>query len=289
MSRKPLLIVLAALALAAVGAPAGALADGPPAPAAAGTPSPPAKLFQKNWRLSVNLEDVQDLVFDATLYEVPSSVPAKVRDYLNEQLDGATFEVDATKAACFIVFGDRGKKVPCSQIADMVDSSPDGGVSAAILARPVAGDPLSFLAKKITVWVDASEADTPPPAEAPKTTQGASQAPPKFFQKNWRLSVNLEDVQDLVFDATLYEVPSSVPAKVRDYLNEQLDGTTFEIDAKKAKCFIVKHDAAGEVPCSQIADLLDASPDGGIYATILARAVAGDELSFRAKKITIWL
>ena len=63
---------------------------------------------------------------------------------------------------------------------------------------------------------------------------------------------------------------------------------TFEVDASKAACFIVKHDVASSVPCKAIADLVDAASDGGIDAVAQVRAVAGrDGLSFTAKKITI--
>lgn len=283
MLRKTLLLAVVALVGAAT------LAASAPADA----PSAPAGFYQKNFRLDINLQDVQGLVFDAALGNVPGSVPAKVADYLNGQVGSATFEVDATAARCFIVKGDTPSSVACSQIADMVDASTDGGVDATVLTKPVldpAGN-LGFKAKKITVWVNATGQDVAPPADAspPQPATPPVPAPPKFFKKNIRLDVTLHDVQSLVFDATLYDVPSSVPAKTHDYLSQQLDDSAFEVDATGAKCFLVKHGNASGVPCSQIADLVDGSADGGVEAAILAKPLVDKDgdLGFAAKKITV--
>lgn len=259
-----------------------------PAIARANT-APPAKFFQKNIRLNVNLQDVQSLVFDAGLNEIPGTVPAAFADYLQQNLD-VSFEVDATKARCFIVASTgASKQADCSHVSDLVDAAPDGGVDAIILAKPVvdsAGD-LGFVAKKITVWADSSTPDTTPaPDPTPAPTPGGP--PAKLFKKNVRLSVTLQDTNGLVFDAALNDALGSVPYAISTYLKESLDAT-FEVDATAARCFLVQNGAAKGVPCQQVADLVDGSPDGGIDVTILAKPTlnADGSLGFVAKKITV--
>jgi hypothetical protein len=254
--------------------------------AVAGAGSAPARLYEKNYRLDVSLHDYQDGVFDATLGEVHATVPAAVADYLSAELGSSSFEVDATNARCFVVDGSDAQRIDCLHVGDLVDDASDGGVDATILAKPVRdsdGD-LGFAAKKITVWVDSSGEDVTPP-DPP-----ADNPPPKFFTKNLRLDVNLEDVNDLVFDATLNDIPSSVPSSFAEYLYGQLSSWVFEVNAKHARCFLVESGNPKSIDCGDLADALDESPDGGIDARILARPVrdADGELGFAAKKITVW-
>ena len=149
MLRKSLLAALVALAVAALGVTA-AFAYSTPAP---------KNFWKKNYRLSVALEDVQDLTFDAELADVPGSVPRQARYYLQENLDDGTFEIDASSAKCFEVSADDDGNqstaaVACSQVAELVDDSPEG-YCASILARPTKDDDgnLGFSAKKITIWL----------------------------------------------------------------------------------------------------------------------------------------
>jgi len=284
MNRKTTLFVLAALAALVLGV---AL----PGAARADDPTEPAGFTSHTYRLDVNLEDVNGSVFSATLNDIPSSVPSGAAAWIGYNLDASTFDVETSAAKCFIVSG-SAKAVPCSQIADMVDNAADGGVDATILATPADDNAQSFNAKKLTVWVDASGNDVPPPADdgSSGSDQTTTVPPPaKFYSKNIRLDVNLEDVDGLLFDATVNDIPASVPGSFRAYLQSVLDGSTFELDASTAKCFVVKHNVQNVVDCQTLAGWLDASADGGIDATILAKAVQGPELAYKAKKITVWL
>lgn len=272
--------LLLALALVALATPGLVRADN----------SPPAGFFDKNYRLDVTLDDWNSPIFDSTLNDVPSSVPYAAASYLTQTLAYSTFDVDVSHATCFSV-SRTVVTVPCSDLGKLIDSQSDG-VQAMVLGKPVANadGSLKFVAKKVTVWVDANGSDTTPPADG-GTTDGPATvpAPPKLFTKNIRLDLNLEDSQNLVFDASLNDIHSKVPASWSSYIHQELDDATFEVDASKAACFIVKHDVASSVPCKTIADLLDASSDGGIDAVAQVRAVAGpDGLSFNAKKITVW-
>jgi hypothetical protein len=150
---------------------------------------------------------------------------------------------------------------------------------------------MSFTAKKVTVWVDAAGHDVQPPAD--DGSPGGDVTPPappaKFYSKNIRLNVNLQDADaGPLFDAALNEIPASVPAPFRAYLEAVLDSSTFELDASHATCFAVRHGVQNEVACATVATWLDQTADGGIDATVLARAVKGDALSYVAKKITIF-
>ena len=113
--------------------------------------------------------------------------------------------------------------------------------------------------------------------------------PAKFYSKNIRLDVNLQDVDGLVFDAALNDIPASVTAPFRTYLEAVLDSSTFELDASHATCFTVRGGVQNQIACSTLATWLDQTADGGIDVTILAKAVQGDELSYSAKKITLFL
>ncbi len=252
---------------------------------------PPAHFFDRAIRLEVNLEDVSGSTFSATLNNIPGTVPYSTASYLSQELGTSSFDVESSGARCFLV-SDKARSVPCAQLATMVDESADGGVDATILAWPTRNDvgDLAFNAKKITVWVDASGNDVPPPpdAEDPVPDPQPVPAPPKFFQKNLRLNVNLQDENDGIYDAELSSVPSSVPSSFASYLYSQLDGF-FEIDATGASCYVIKHIVPSSINCSKIADFVNWSADGGLDATILAKPVAGNELSFKAKRITVWL
>ena len=252
----------------------------------------PAGFFDKNYRLDVTLQDWNAPIFDTTLNDVPSSVPYAAASYLTQSLEYSTFDIDVSAATCFVVASTTAK-VPCSEIGSLLDSQADGGVQAVVLAKPVANKDgsLRFAAKKVTVWVDTSGNDATPPADD-GTTDGPATlpAPPKLFTKNIRLNLNLEDSQSLVFDASLNDITSKVPSTWSSYLHQELDAATFEVDASKANCFIVKHDVASPAGCKAIADLVDGTPDGGVDVIAQVRAVAGpDGLSFTAKKITVWL
>lgn len=269
------LLVLAGLVLGFAG---GARAD-----------DAPAHFFDRAIRLEVNLEDVTGTTFSATLNSIPGTVPYSTSSYLSQHLDTSTFDVESANARCYVV-SDRARSVPCSTIVSMVDDSSDGGVDAVILATPTldANGDLGFDAKKFTVWVDASGNDVQAPADDPQTVPDTPPVPPpaKFFQKNIRLNVNLQDETDGVYDAELNSVPSSVPSSFSSYLESQLNGF-FEIDATGASCFLIKHGVASSIKCSAISSLVNGAADGGVDATILAKPVAGAELSFRAKKITV--
>ena len=258
--------------------------------ARAADPTEPPGFTSHSYRLDVNLEDVSGSLFSATLSDIPSTVPTPAAQWIGYNLDAGTFDLESSHAKCFIVSG-SASSVPCSKIADMVDTSADGGVDATILAEPTDDNAQSFDAKKITVWVDAGGNDVAPPVDGGTsgTDQTATVPPPaKFYTKNIRLNVNLQDVDQLLFDVTVNDIPSTVPNSFRAYLQTVLDGSTFELDASAASCFVVKHNVANAVSCQAIASWLDASPDGGIDATILAKAVPGPELAYKAKKITVW-
>jgi hypothetical protein len=282
MSRKTILAAIAA-ALAVAAAAFG------PAAARAADPIAPPGFYDGSYRLHVNLEDATHGVFSATLVDIPSSVRYPAAQWLGYSLDASTFDVASSTARCFVV-SDKAREVACSKIADLVDHAADGGVDATILARPIDGDPMSFTARKITVWVDASGNDHAPPDEggSPGGDVAPPPVPPKFYSKNIRLNVNLQDVAEgRVFDATLNEIPGSVPGSFRTYLESVLDASTFEVDASSAACFVIKNNVQNSINCSTLGTWLDQTADDGIDATILARAVAGDDLSFKAKKITV--
>jgi hypothetical protein len=278
--RKLILVAAAALALAAPGL---ARADD----------GAPAGFFDKNYRLDVTLQDWTSPTFDATLNEVPSSVPYEAASYISLKLAYSTFEIDSSHATCFVV-ASSATKVPCAKLGELVDTAPDGGVYAIALAKPVANPDgsLRFDAKKITVWVGSDGQDVQSPADD-GTTDGPATvpAPPKLFKKNIRVNLNLEDSSALVFDGSLNDIVSKVPQSWSDYLHQELDYATFEIDARKATCFAIKHGVGSAIPCSTLADLVDASPDGGVDVVAQGRLVDGgaDGLSFAAKKITVWL
>jgi hypothetical protein len=149
MMRKSLVVVLAALALAAIGV-AGAFAYSSPAP---------SNFWKKNYRLGIVLQDVQDGTFDAELSDIPSSVPRQARYYLQENLGDGTFEIDSSNAKCFEVTTDENgnqstQPAPCSDVANLLDASPDG-MYASMLGRPThdADGELAFVAKKLVVWL----------------------------------------------------------------------------------------------------------------------------------------
>jgi hypothetical protein len=149
MLRKSLLAALVALAVAALGVTA-AFAYSTPAP---------KNFWKKNYRLSVALEDVQDLTFDAELEDVPGSVPRQARYYLQENLGDGTFEIDASAAKCFeVTSDDDGNQTThaagCDDVAALVDDSADG-LCASLLGKPTHDEngELAFRAKKLVVWV----------------------------------------------------------------------------------------------------------------------------------------
>jgi hypothetical protein len=150
MFKKSVLVAaLAALTIAVIGV-AGAFAYSTPAP---------KNFWKKNYRLGVVLQDHQDGVFDAELSDISGSVPRQARYYLQENLGDGTFEVDSSSAKCFGITADEHgdestQRIPCSDVADLVDESADG-VYASMQGRPSQdedGD-LSFVAKKIVVWL----------------------------------------------------------------------------------------------------------------------------------------
>jgi hypothetical protein len=270
-----------------------AIAVGLPGAARADDPTAPAHFYDKTYRLDVNLEDVDGAVYSATLNDIPSTVPWAAQQWITFNIDTATFDLSAANARCFLV-STKAQSVDCSQIATMVDAAADGGVDATVLAQPVDNGPdgMSFSAKKITVWVDESGNDVPPPDDG--TSSGGDSTPPpvpaKFYAKNIRLDVNLEDVAPgPLFDAVLNDIPASVPSSFSAYLDQFVGGSTFELDASHATCFTVRRGVQNQIGCATLASWLDATADGGIDATILARAVSGEELSYTAKKITIFL
>jgi hypothetical protein len=301
MSKKfttTLLLALAVVAIA-VALPGGAGADNTTPPAATGTQAPtqdpvaPAHFYEKTYRINVNLQDVTNGVYSSTLSSLLPSVPWPAQQWIDYKVDTGTFDISSANAKCFVV-STKTQTVPCTDIAKMVDDSADGGVDASVLVQAVDGGAagMSFSAKKITVWVDASGNDVSPPADdgSPGGDTTPPPVPPKFYAKNIRLNVNLQDAfAGPVFDVALNDIPSSVPTAFRTYLEAVLDGSTFELDASHATCFVVRRGVQNQVGCSTVATLLDQSADGGIDATILARAVQGDELSYAAKKITLFL
>jgi hypothetical protein len=257
-----------------------------------GNPSAPPQFYEKTYRLDVNLQDVTGSVYSTTLSDLPASVPWPAQQWIAYNVDTATFDIESKAARCFIVTT-KTASVPCTQIQKLVDDSADGGVEAAVLVQPVnAPGGMSFAAKKITVWLDASGNDVQPPADggSPGGDTPPPPVPAKFYSKNIRLNVNLQDAQaGPVFDAVLNEIPSSVPSSFRSYLEAVLDASTFEIDGSHATCFVVRHDVQNQVSCATVATWVDQAADGGIDAVILARAVDGAELSYAAKKITVRL
>ncbi len=279
MRRTLLLIAVAALALvgaAVVRADSGA----------------PAGFFDKSYRLSVTLQDWNSPVFDTTLNDIASTTPSDAAAYLSQSVGDTTFGVDVSQAQCFEI-GNTAAAVPCSAIGALLDAQPTGGIDAVIQARPVANadGSLDFAAKKVTVWIDpGTGAVVSPPSDWANASPPTVPAPPKLFTKNVRLNLNLEDVNGLVFDATMNDIASRMPDSWAAYLHQELDSATFEVDAGNATCFEIKHSVSSTVPCSAIGALLDASPDGGLDVIAQVRAIAQpDGLSFTAKKITVWL
>jgi hypothetical protein len=283
-----LALVVFALAAIAIALPALAGADDTTV-----EPTAPPHFYEKTYRVGVNLQDVSGTVYSATLTDLPSSVPWQAQQWITYNLDSSTFDVESKGAKCFVV-STKTEAAPCSRIATMVDEAADGGVEVYALVQPVDGgaDGLSFNAKKITVWIDGSGTDAQPPADdgSPGGDVTPPPVPAKFYSKNIRLNVNLQDSDTgPVFDAVLNEIPASVPGSFRAYLEAVLDSSTFEVDASHATCFVVRRGVQNQVPCATVVSWLDQSADGGIDATILARAVKGTDLSYAAKKITIWL
>jgi hypothetical protein len=254
-----------------------------------GNPTAPPGFYDRTYRLDLHLEDVNGLFFSATLNELPPSVSWPAQQWLIHSLDSSAFDVDGSAATCFVVTA-KTAVVPCSQIAKLVDSSPDG-IDVSTLVQPVdARGGMAFKAKKITVWLDASGDDKQPPADhgSPGGDAPPPPVPAKLYSKNIRLNVNLQDVSGLVFDASVNDIPGSVPADIRAYLEAVLDGSAFELDASKATCFVVRHSGVqNAVGCASIATLVDQAADG-IDATILGKAVKGSPVDFVAKKVILF-
>lgn len=132
-----------------------------------GPGGPPAGFMKKSFKMDVDLEAVDGLLFDASLNKMLRGAPKTMRDFVNEEIAGETFELDATKAKCYLKDGKVTQKVACTKIATLVDNSADA-INALILAKPVLADDaaaedgeeaeaskedISFTAKKIVVTV----------------------------------------------------------------------------------------------------------------------------------------
>lgn len=116
-------------------------------------PAAPPKFFSKSYRLNVGLNDVDGTTFDASLSDFPGQTPLRVQEYIGWNVE-ASFDVDASAAACFTVKRDTVAAVDCKEIAAYVDSWLDP-IYASILAKPYldADGDLAFKAKKITIWI----------------------------------------------------------------------------------------------------------------------------------------
>lgn len=116
-------------------------------------PAVPPKFFSKSYRLNVGLNDVDGITFDASLSDFPGQTPARVQEYISWNVE-ASFDLDASGAACFTVKRDTVSAVDCKEIAAYVDSWVDP-IYASILAKPYldADGDLAFKAKKITIWI----------------------------------------------------------------------------------------------------------------------------------------
>lgn len=116
-------------------------------------PAVPPKFFSKSYRLNVGLNDVDGTTFDASLSDFPGQTPARVQEYISWNVE-ASFDLDASGAACFTVKRDTVAAVECKEIAAYVDGWLDP-IYASILAKPYvdADGDLAFKAKKITIWI----------------------------------------------------------------------------------------------------------------------------------------
>ena len=262
--KRLLTAALAAVIGAAVIGTAIASADTTPTPTpAAGAPS---TLYKKNVRMDVSLQDTTGLVFDASLDHVASSMPARLARYLEQALDGEIFSVDATGAKCFVDDGTTTTAATCQQVADLIDASADA-VPATVLARPVPGTPLDFVAKKVIAHSDG--------------VIGAS------LSQAARIDVSLSYAEsDTMFDAALDNVGDSVPARLAALLDKRLSDGTFTLDASKAVCSIVTNGTPSHASCHDVADLVNGSYDT-VSATVVGRlSTAADGTStFVATKV----
>lgn len=110
-------------------------------------PEPPRGFFRRTLKLDVDLEDATDgPVFTASLNRVLRGVPKRLRAFLNEELQGATFELDATDARCFA----DGERIACDDLADEVLDAAEP-IEAVVLVRAdeVTPDGMSFTARKV--------------------------------------------------------------------------------------------------------------------------------------------
>jgi hypothetical protein len=250
------------VAAAAIGA-ATAAADTTPAPTPAPvtTPAPPAgapsTLYKKNVRMDISLQDTTGLVLDATLDQVADSAPARFKRYLEAVLDGELFSVDSTGATCFIDDGTATRPATCKQVADLVDSSVDA-VPATVLARAIPGDPLDFVAKKVIAHSDG-------------LTTRASAAAATGQQATIDVELSFAESGSL-FDATLDDVDSSVPARLASVLESRLGVGTFTLDASRASCAIIESGRTVRAQCADVADLVNGAFDT-VPATVLGRLV----------------
>ena len=258
------------LVVAALAAMVGAAAIGTAVAAADPTPTPPpsapSTLYKKSVRLDVSLQDTTGLVFDASLDQVASSMPARIATYLESALDGEIFSVDATGAKCFVDDGTTTRAATCQQVADLVDASADA-VPATVLARAVPGTPLDFVAKKVIAHSDSFG--------------GAS------LSQSARLDVSLVYAANATeFDATLDSIDDSVPSRLAALLDRRLGDGSFTLDVSKAVCSISTDGHSERAHCADVADLVNGSYDT-VSATVVGRlSTAADGTStFVATKV----
>jgi hypothetical protein len=258
------------LLTSALAAMVGAAAIGTAVAAADTSPTPPigapSSLYKKSIRMDVSLQDTTGLVFDASLDQVASSMPARFGRYLETQLDGEIFSIDVTGARCFVDDGTATKAVTCQQVADLIDTSVDV-IPATVLARAVPGTPLDFVAKKVIAHSDGLVA-------AP-TSQAA------------RIDVSLSYAEsDTLIDASLDSVDDSVPARLAALIDNRLGAGTFTLDTSRAVCSIVSNGASERASCHDVADLVNSSYDT-VSATVIGRLTTATDgtTTFVASKV----
>lgn len=258
------------LLIAAIAAAIGVATIGTALASAETTPVPPvgapATPYKKNVRMDVSLQDTTGLVFDASLDQIASSMPARFGRYLEIALDGEIFSIDATGARCFVDDGASTQAATCQQVADLIDASVDA-VPATVLARAVPGTPLDFVAKKVIAHSDG--------------VTGAS------LSQSARLDVSLAyATSNTSFDATLDSIGDSVSDRLATLIDKRLGDGSFTLDASKAVCSIVTDGSSERAPCADVADLVNGSYDT-VSATVVGKLStdADGNTSFVATKV----
>ncbi len=121
---------------------------------------PPAELTKKTFVMNVEIEGSGDdaTTFEASLVKVVRGIGKQARTFMNEELEGESFLITASKAKCFADSKkDAGlvpdEVVPCKTLAHLVDNVA-GSINATFTGKMVfdeASFTPSFKAKKIVM------------------------------------------------------------------------------------------------------------------------------------------